>query len=99
MITVKGNLDELNTFASTNAAQGSGKWIGIDIDTGLDTIVGAKWNKTYTLTQDDVDEAASVGLGAGHIIFWVKAETLPKTITIGADGHEDAVITVNFENI
>ncbi len=34
------------------------------------------------MTQDDVDEAASVGLGAGHIIFWTKAEDLPKTISI-----------------
>lgn len=93
-------MNALNTFASTNAAQGSGKWVGIDLNTGLDTIVGAKWNG-YTLTQDDVDEAASVGLGAGHIIFWVKAETIidtPKTITIGAEGKDDVVITVSCEN-
>ena len=84
-ITVKGNLETLNTFASTNEAQGSGKWIGIDINTGLDSILDATWGG-QPLTQADVDEAASVGLGAGHIIFWVKAEALPRTITLG---HEE----------
>lgn len=43
------------------------------------------------MTQDDVDEAASVGLGAGHIIFWTKAEDLPKTIKIN-----DEQFTVQF---
>jgi hypothetical protein len=84
VITISGSLDALNSFASTNEAQGSGKWIGLDLNTGLDTIVGAKWGN-YTLTQDDADEAASVGLGAGHIIFWTKAETLPKTISINGE--------------
>ena len=84
-ITVKGNLETLNTFASTNEAQGSGKWIGIDIDTGLDSILDVTWGG-QSLTQADVDEAASVGLGDGHIIFWVKAEALPRTITLG---HEE----------
>lgn len=94
-IVVHGDLDALNSFASTNEAQGSGKWIGLDLDIGLDSIVGATWNG-YALTEDDVAEAASVGLGAGHIIFWAKAEALPRTITIGAEGKKDAVITVSF---
>ena len=90
----------MNEFASTNPAQGSAKWIGLDLDTGLDTIVGATWNG-YTLTEDDVAEAASVGLGAGHIIFWAKAEAIaetPRTITIGAPDKEDVTITVSFED-
>ena len=94
---VVGSLDELKSFDSTNPAQGNGKWIGIDIDTGLDTIVGATWNG-YALTQDDVNEAASVGLGAGHIIFWAKAETLPKTITIGGPEKEEISVTVSLRD-
>jgi len=39
------------------------------------------------LTQEDVDEAASVGLGAGHIIFWTKAEDLPKTIKVNGKSY------------
>lgn len=94
---VVGSLEELKSFDSTNLAQGNGKWVGIDIDTGLDTIVGATWNG-YALTQDDVNEAASVGLGAGHIIFWAKAEALPRTITIGAPEKENISVTVSFRN-
>ena len=99
-IVVSADLEALNSFASTNEAQGSGKWVGIDINTGLDSIVGATWNG-YALTQDDVDEAASVGLGNGHIIFWTKADVIvntPKTIVIGKEGYEDVTLTVSFED-
>ncbi len=99
-IVIRGDLSQLNSFNSTDPNQGSGKWIGVDLDTNLDTIVGAKWNG-YTLAQADADEAASVGLGAGQIIFWVKAESISsvaRAITIGAEGKEDVVITVSFED-
>ena len=86
-ITITGSLAALNSFASTNPAQGSGKWIGLDLNTGLNTIVGATWGDSYELTQDDVDEAASVGLGAGHIVFWTKAEDLPKTIKVNGTSY------------
>lgn len=89
----------MNSFASTNAAQGSGKWIGLDLGTNLSSIEGATWNGS-ALTADDVAEAASVGLGAGHIIFWGKAANLMagKTVTIGAEGYESAEITIKFVN-
>lgn len=97
-IVISGSLSALNSFASTNPGQGSAKWVGIDLGTNLSSIEGATWNGS-ALTADDVAEAASVGLGAGHIIFWGRADSLaltPKTITIGKDGYEDAVITVSF---
>ena len=84
----------MNSFASTNASQGSGKWVGLDINTGLPTIVGATWNGSE-LTQADVDEAASVGLGAGHIVFWIKANLVkaaPRTVKIGSDGNEVEIV-------
>lgn len=97
---MSGDLEALNSFASTDANQGTGKWIGIDINTGLDTIEGAKWD-SYTLTAADVAEAASVGLGAGHIIFWAKAENLkanPRTVTISKTGSTSVTITVSFND-
>lgn len=66
--------------------------------TNLDTIVGATWNGS-ALTADDVAEATSVGLGAGHIIFWVKAEAIaetPREITIGAENYDNVTIRVSF---
>ena len=100
-ITIRGNLSALNSFASTNPSQGSGKWIGLDLGTNLDSIVGATWNGS-ALTASDVEEAASVGLAAGHIIFWVKAESIvetPRTIVIGADGYDSVTVTVSFVDI
>ena len=97
-IVIKGKLEDLITFPSSNPAQGEHKWIGLDIDTGLETIVGATWNGAE-LTAADAEEAAGLGLGAGHIVFWTKAEaiaTTPATITIGAEGAR-VTLTVAFE--
>ena len=97
-IVISGSLEALNSFSSTNPSQGSAKWVGIDLGLNLSSIVGATWNGS-ALTEDDVAEAASVGLGDGHIIYWGRADSLalaPKTITIGAEGYESAEITVSF---
>ena len=89
--------DALREYTSTDPAQGSGKWIGFDIDTGAESIVDMTWGSSYTLTSDDVAEAASVGLGAGHIIFWAKAESLAAAggQTIKVDGVELTVTYVD----
>lgn len=97
-ITLTGKLEDLVAFASSVEAQGTHKWVAIDIDTHLKSIVGATWNGAE-LTQADADEAASVGLGAGHIIYWAKADVLaqtPYSVTIGAEGKEDLELTVSF---
>lgn len=99
-VVIKGKLAELEEFASSVSAQGSAKWIGLDIATDLDTIEGATWGGSYTMTAADVEEAAGLGLGAGHIVFWVKAEQLaeaPYAISIGAEGKESAQLSVAFE--
>ena len=97
VITVSGSLDDLEEFASTNPSQGTGKWIALDLNTGLNSIVGARWGD-YVMTQADADEAASVGLGAGHIVFWFKAEEgYSRDITISS-GSKSITITVEFEN-
>ena len=99
-IVIRGALDDMVEFASSDPNQGSAKWIGIDIDTGLKSIVGATWNG-YTLTQDDEDEALGLGLPKGHIVFWAKAEALASTpyeIVMTAEGKEDSELTVSFED-
>ena len=40
-VVVKGKLENLISFPSSNPAQGEHKWIGLDIATNLDTIEGA----------------------------------------------------------
>ena len=93
---------ELNEFASSNAAQGSGQWIGFDIDTGLDSIIGVKWGGNYVLNADDVAEASSVNLENGHLVFWVKANEIiaaPRTIRLEADGFKETTFTVQYMGV
>lgn len=95
-VVIVGTLADLNTFASTNPAQGEAKWIGLDIETKANSIVDVKWNGTQ-LGAGDVIESASVGLAQNHIIFWAKAEALPRTITLSAEGFDDAQLVVSFQ--
>lgn len=95
-VTVKGNLASLNSFASTNPNQGTAKWIALDIETKAESITSVTWNGS-ALTADDVAESASVGLAQNHIIFWAKAEALPRTINIASKGFESVALVVSFE--
>jgi len=69
------SLDELNTFVFPNSDEGEAKWVALDIDTGLETIVGITLNG-YPLDANDVIKATSAGLPAGHILYWAKANSL-----------------------
>lgn len=95
--TIDVVVDDLVEYASDDPNQGTHKWIGLDVNTGLDTIVGLIYNGSYTMAQSDVEEAASVALGAGHLVLWVKADELvetPKTITIGKRGYNTVTIEI-----
>ena len=93
-----GHIDALNVFASTNSAQGEAKWIGLDIGVNVNDITELTWNG-FALSADDVAEAASVGLGDGHIVFWAKAEQLPRVIRIGREGYGEAEVKVSFVEV
>lgn len=95
-INIKTDVSKLNSYPSTNPAQGEGKWVGLDINTNTTDITKLTYNGA-ALTQADVDEAASIGLGAGHFVLWLKAEsTFPKKITLGGDGYETTEITITL---
>ena len=94
-VTVLADVDTLNSFASTNPSQGTGKWIGLAINTGEPSIIGVKYGN-YAFTQDDVDEAASVGVGAGSFVLWLKAEDGNKSFILSKEGKSDTTITVEI---
>ena len=98
MVIIIGHIDALNVFASTNSAQGEAKWIGLDIGVNVNDITELTWNG-FALSADDVAEAASVGLGDGHIVFWAKAEQLPRVIRIGREGYGEAEVKVSFVEV
>lgn len=87
-------------YESDNPAQGIHEWVGLDINTGEKDITKVTFNGTL-LTQDDVDEAASIGLPAGHFVLWVKADDTagyPREITLGTQGKENTKITIEIIN-
>lgn len=101
MITIEADVDDLKTYASSNPAQGSAKWVGLVIDTNEDSIIGISFDG-YPLTQADVEEAASIGIGAGKFVLWLKAEDLvveARTFTLSEEGKEDTEVTVELVDI
>ena len=99
-VTVSGNLADLNSFASTVSAQGTHKWIGLVVATGQTSIIGVKYNDA-DLTAADVADAASVSVGAGSFVLWIKADEVvstPKTFTLSQAGRADKEITVTFDD-
>ena len=97
-VTVTGNLEELNSYASTNSAQGTAKWVGLVVATGESDITNVYYNGAK-LAQADVDDANSVNAPAGSFVLWIKAEDVAataKTFTLKTDSTQLTTITVNF---
>lgn len=93
------DVDELVAFPSSNPQQGTHKWIGMEITTGLQDITAIKYNGTQ-LTTDDVDEATAVGSSAGDIVMWLKCDEIienPKVFTLWASGYGEKSFTVIIE--
>ena len=99
-ITVTADVDELEESTSSAPGQGTHKWIGLGIGTGLSSVALAKYNGSQ-LTADDATEAASVGLdNDGEFVLYIRADEVaetPKTITLDADGYAEVLLTINVE--
>jgi hypothetical protein len=96
VITVAVPVSELIAFPSSNPAQGTHKWIGMAITTGLPDITAIKYNG-YQLTAEDIAEATAFGCSAGDIVMWLKCDEIvntPKTFTLWASGYSEATFTV-----
>lgn len=96
IVTVNGGVDSLNEWPSSNPAQGTGKWIALNIDTGTDDITKVKYQGAL-LEQADVEEANLWGFGPGHFVLWIKADAVkntPKTFTLGGEAGETKEFTI-----
>jgi hypothetical protein len=96
------DVSALEQWPSSNPKQGTHAWIAVDINTGVSDITKLTYNGN-ALTQTDVDEAASWGLGAGHIVLWLRGEEVtqlnPKEITLAGDNVKPITFTVTVENL
>jgi len=96
VITVTAPVSELIAFPSSNPAQGTHKWVGMLITTGLPDITAVKYNGSQ-LTSADAAEAAAVGGSSGDIVMWLKCDEIintPKVFTLWASGYPEATFTV-----
>lgn len=97
LVTITADVDALEESESSAPGQGTHKWIGLGIGTGLSSVTEATYNGS-PLTAEDAAEAASVGLDQdGEFVLYVRAEELAETakvITLGADGY--APIEINL---
>lgn len=97
VITITANVTDLEEYDSGASGQGVHKWIGLGIGTGLSSLTKMKYNGGAA-TAADITEAQGIGLDQpGEFVLWVKADevvTTPKTITLDADGHKQAVLTI-----
>ena len=96
-ITITADVDALEESESSAPGQGTHKWIGLGIGTGLGSVTQATYNGS-PLTAEDASEAASVGLDQdGEFVLYVRAEELAQTakvITLNADGYEEITISI-----
>ena len=96
IITVTAPVDELLAYPSSNPAQGTHKWVGMLITTGLADITAVKYNGSQ-LTAADATEATTVGGSAGDIVMWLKCDEIintAKVFTLWASGYPEATFSV-----
>ena len=97
VITVTADVDDLEESESSAPGQGTHKWIGLGIGTGLSSVALATYNGS-PLTDADAAEAVSVGLDQpGEFVLYIRADEVvetPKTITLKADGYAEAALTI-----
>lgn len=96
-ITVSADVDALEESESSAPGQGTHKWIGLGIGTGLPSVALAKYNGGQ-LSDADAAEAVSVGLDQpGEFVLYIRAEEVaeaPKEFILKADGYAEVTITI-----
>lgn len=92
---------ELRNFEIIDGSGDNGEWVVIDIDTGLESIIGA-FLGDQELTENDELEAAALGLSEGHIAYLVKADVVEiasRNLTISATGYKPTPLVIKYTGV
>lgn len=101
-LSIIDGIDELK-LVEPKAGWGEAKWVALDYNTGESTIEGLEYinrGTTTTLGAEDIADATELGLGAGHMVVWVKADlakTEPATFTLVKDDKRINVTIKAFD--
>ena len=81
-INIVADVDGLDSFTTMDGTQ---KWVGVIVDTGVTDIAGVKVDGSLVSVTD------------GKFNLWIDAEdTFPKTYVISATGYADTTITITL---
>ena len=81
-INIAADVDGLEAFTTMDGTQ---KWVGVTVDTGVADIAGVKVDGSIVSVTD------------GKFNLWIDAEdTFPKTYVISATGYADTTITITL---
>ena len=96
VITIAVDVDELAESESSEASQGTHKWLALEIGTGIADITAVLFNGTL-LTAQDVEDAQATGCASGSLVLYVKADELvqeSRIITLKTDGYSEKTLTI-----
>lgn len=100
--TVSAPLSKLASFASSNAAQDSGKWIALLIDVNQDIKDKLFFSKDQSNMGAAISDYEDQVATHNQIILWAKAETLASagttTCYLKYDSGDVVPLTIRFEN-
>ena len=98
-LTIVVDPEKLTESASSVPEQGTHKWLGLEIRTGISDITKVQFCGK-NLTQADADEATLAGCPAGSFVLYVKADELVEKsvlITLKTDGYALKTIRLRVE--
>lgn len=99
VVIITADVNDFEESESSTPGQGTHKWIGLGIGTGLSSVTLVKYNGS-ALTEDDAAEAVSVGLDQpGEFVLYVRADEVvdtPKAITLQADGYGETTVSITI---
>lgn len=99
VVIITADVNDFEESESSTPGQGTHKWIGLGIGTGLSSVTLVKYNGSV-LTEDDAAEAVSVGLDQpGEFVLYVRADEVvdtPKAITLQADGYGETTVSITI---
>ena len=102
VINVTVPLAELTAYPSSDPNQGTHKWLGLEVKTGVDSIKGITYCGSYVFNDSDVADANVTGCAPGSFVLYIKAEDVvnqPKVITLSKAGYEEVSITINVIDV
>jgi len=99
-VVVTAPLSYLNSYLLAGYTSTTHKWIALVVDTGESSILGVYYNGAALISQD-VDNAASFGVGAGKFLIWIDADQIasaPQPFVLSEAGRANTTITISFDD-